>query len=50
MAKSAGSNGQVFEKVAAVTACMVTVLAGMHLLKELYKELHKDDRHQGRGR
>ena len=51
MAKNAGSaSGQVFQKVAAVTMCMVTVLTGMHLLMELQRELNRGDRQQGRGR
>ena len=50
MAKNAGSNGLVFEKVAAVTMCMVTVLTGMHLLMEIWKELRRGDHQQGRGR
>jgi hypothetical protein len=29
---------------------MVTVLTGMHLLMELWRELQKGDRQQGRGR
>lgn len=49
MAKNAGSDGQVFQKVATVSMCMVTALTGMHLLMELWRELQKD-RQQGRGR
>ena len=50
MAKNAGSHGQFFQKMAAVGMCMVTVMTGMHLLNELYKELYARDRQQGRGR
>ncbi|HWB12774.1 MAG TPA: hypothetical protein VG826_26345 [Pirellulales bacterium] len=50
MARNAGADGQVFQKVAAVTMCFVTVLTGMHLLNELYRELYRGDRRQGRGR
>lgn len=52
MAKNAGSsNGQAFfQNVATVSMCMVTVLTGMHLLKELWRELQRGDRHRGRGR
>jgi hypothetical protein len=50
MARNAGSDSQVFQKVAAVAMCMVTVLTGMHLLNELYKDLHRGDRGQGRSR
>ena len=51
MAKNAGSgNGQVFQNVATVSMCMVTVLTGMHLLMELWRELRRGDRKQGRGR
>ncbi|HWB10561.1 MAG TPA: hypothetical protein VG826_15130 [Pirellulales bacterium] len=50
MARNAGSDGQVFQKVATVSMCMVTVLTGMHLLMELWRELQKGDRRQGRGR
>ena len=50
MARNAGSDGQVFQKVATVSMCMVTVLTGMHLLMELWRELQKGDRQQGRGR
>ena len=50
MARNAGSDGQVFQKVATVSMCMVTVLTGMHLLMELWRELKRGDRQQGRGR
>ena len=51
MARNAGSsNGQVFQNVATVSMCMVTVLTGMHLLMELWRELQKGDRQQARGR
>lgn len=51
MARNAGSaHGKVFQTVAAVSMCMVTVLTGMHLLNELYRELYKGDRQHGRGR
>ena len=50
MARNAGSDGQVFQKVATVSMCMVTVLTSMHLLMELWRELQKSDRRQGRGR
>jgi hypothetical protein len=50
MARNAGSDGQVFQKVATVSMCMVTVLTGMHLLMELWRELQKGDPRQGRGR
>lgn len=50
MARNAGSDGQVFQKVATISMCMVTVLTGMHLLMELWRELQKGDRRQGRNR
>lgn len=51
MARSAGSsNRQVFQNVATVSMCMVAVLTGMHLLMELWRELQKGDRRQGRSR
>ncbi|HVX09920.1 MAG TPA: hypothetical protein VHC22_01845 [Pirellulales bacterium] len=51
MARNASSsNGQVFQTVAAVTMCMVTVLTGMHMLEELWRKLYRSDRQQGRGR
>ena len=51
MAKNAGSaNGQVFQNVATVSMCMVTVLTGMHLLMELWRELRRGDRQQERSR
>lgn len=51
MARNAGSsNGPVFQNIAAVTMCMVTVLTGMHLLKELWRDLYERDRQQGRRR
>ncbi len=51
MARNAdSSNGQVFQNVATVSMCMVTVLTGMHLLMELWRELQRGDRQQGRSR
>lgn len=51
MARNAGSSsGQVFQNIATVSMCMVTVLTGMHLLMELWRELQKGDRQQNRSR
>jgi len=51
LAKNSDSgNGLVFQKVATVSMCMVAVLTGMHMLMEIWRELHKGERRQGRGR
>jgi hypothetical protein len=51
MAKNAGArHGLVFQNVATVSMCMVAVLTGMHLLMQLWRELHRSDADRGRGR
>lgn len=50
MAKNAGADGLVFQKVATVSMCMVTVLTGMQILLELWRQLSKDRQNQGRNR
>lgn len=51
MARNAGAGESVlFQKVAAVAVCIVAVSSGMHVLNELYRMLHPEERHRFRGR
>jgi len=51
LARSTGARDSLlFQKVAAVAMCMVAVASGMHVLKELYRTLYPEHRHQGRSR
>lgn len=51
MARNAGAGeGVLFQKVAAVTMCIVGVASGMHVLNELYRMLHPEERRHFRGR
>lgn len=51
MARDMGSSiGQVSQNVATVSMCMVTVLTGMHLLMELWRELQTGNHQHARGR
>jgi quinolinate synthase len=51
LARNAGAGDSlVFQKVAAISMCIVAVASGMHVLKELYRTLHPEERHSGRSR
>ena len=51
MARNAeAGDSLLFQKVAAVSMCMVAVASGMHVLKELYRTLYPEERHTGRCR
>ena len=51
MAKNAGAHhGPVFQNVATVSMCMVAVLSGMHLLMQIWRDLHRSGADHGRGR
>ena len=51
LARNAGTtDGVIFQKVATVTMCVVGVSSAMHVLNELYRTLHPEERQRGRSR
>lgn len=51
MAKNArGSSSEMFQTVALISMCVVAASAGAQVLMQLYRELNRPERGQGRGR
>lgn len=50
LARNAGADSVVFQKIGTITMCLVAVASGMHVLNELYWTLHPEERQRGRHR